>query len=255
VTTVIAAIDASPAARPVIEAAAGIAALLHADVEAVHVEEGPHETPEAVARRGAVAFRTLPGPVEPTLLAAVSEPGVVAAVLGARSSPGGRRPVGSTALHVLQRTATPIVVVPPDSVSATPRRFRRLLIPLEGSDAASQAVLDGLCPFLGDDVDLVVLHVFTPATAPRIMDRPGRDLAVLADEFLRRHCPTATGLEWRAGSVPDAVMAVAPEVDADLVVLSWAQDISPTRAAVVREVLGRSKIPVLLLPLRPTTTG
>ena len=48
----------------------------------------------------------------------------------------------------------------------------------------------------------------------------------------------------------------------DLVVLSWAQDSSPGHAAVIRDVLGVSKVPVLLLPIdrlagqgRTTTTG
>ena len=38
---------------------------------------------------------------------------------------------------------------------------------------------------------------------------------------------------------------------ADLIVLSWSQDSSHGRARVVREVLGASALPVLLLPVKP----
>jgi hypothetical protein len=47
------------------------------------------------------------------------------------------------------------------------------------------------------------------------------------------------------------VAEVSEEHRADLIVLSWSQDTSPERARVVREVLGASVLPVLLLPNTP----
>jgi len=44
---------------------------------------------------------------------------------------------------------------------------------------------------------------------------------------------------------------VSEEHRADLIVLSWSQVTSPERARVVREVLGASVLPVLLLPNTP----
>ena len=41
---------------------------------------------------------------------------------------------------------------------------------------------------------------------------------------------------------------VATAAGADLIALGWSQDLTPDRAAVVREVLTRSEVPVLLLP-------
>jgi nucleotide-binding universal stress UspA family protein len=249
--TVLAAIDCTPAARPVLQTALRVGELTGADVEAVHVPcgTGPGaETPESLAAHCGVPCRMLEDPVEPALLDAVEVPAVVAAVLGARSTPGGRRPVGHTALHLLERASKPVVVVPPDVVSPGP--IRRLLVPLEGTDASSRPVLEKLWPMIVADVELVVLHVFTQATLPRMLDRPVYDIEMLGGEFLARHLPHATCIELRPGPVAERVAEVTAERGVDLVILSWSQVSSAGRAAVVREVLGRSSVPVLLLPVQ-----
>ncbi len=248
--TVLACVDPGAAARAVVETARGIGSLMGADVEAVHVGRRPNETLRTLAARYDVPLRLLPPPTEAALLGAVAAPGVVAAVVGARATPGGRRPTGHTALAVIRQTSKPTVVVPPDAVGAAPRPLRRLLVPLEGSEESSRPVVDRLCPLIVTKVELVVLHVFTPDTAPRVLDRPRRDLQLLGDEFLARHCPYATRIEWRTGLV-GARVTEAFDDDADLVVLSWSQDDSVGHAEVVRDVLAASTIPVLLLPVGP----
>jgi len=135
--TVLAALDAS-AARPVLETALGIAQLTGASVEGVHVRNESTETPEALAAREGVAFRLLDGPVEEALLRAVGDAAVIAAVLGVRGTPAGRRPAGRTALHIIERADKPVVVVPPEAFGVSPRPLRRLLVPLEGTDASSR---------------------------------------------------------------------------------------------------------------------
>ena len=250
-TTVIAALDASPAARPVLETAIGIGELTGTLVEAIHVQHDTAETPEVLDARSEVPLRLLTGPVGPALLAAIAEAGVLVAVLGARATPHGRRPVGLTARHVLEQTHKPIVVVPPDAVGGPTRPIRRLLVPLEGTGASSRPILETLFPLLDRDVELVVLHVFTEHTLPRILDHPIRDMDLLRAEFLARHCPDAASIEMRTGAVGPRVAEVCGERGSDLVVLSWSQDSSAGRAAVVREVLGSSAVPVLLLPVAP----
>jgi hypothetical protein len=47
------------------------------------------------------------------------------------------------------------------------------------------------------------------------------------------------------------VAEVCAEQGSDLIVLSWSQDSSAGRAHVIREVLGASSVPVLLLPVTP----
>lgn len=246
---VLAALDGGPASRPVLETALGIAALAAADVEAFHVREDSVETPHALATRVGVPLHIVGPPVTAGLLDAVSRPDVVVGVFGARSTPGGRRPAGHTALDVLARSAKPIVVVPPEAVGVSPRLFRRLLVPLEGSEESSRPIGESLRPLVASPIELVVLHVFTPATVPRTLDRPARDLGMWGDEFLARYCPTADRLELRSGPVGGLVTVVCAEQDIDLVVLSWSRDMSAGHAAVIRDVLGHATIPVLMLPV------
>jgi hypothetical protein len=249
-SVVLAALDTSAAARPVLDVAVGLGRLTATQVEAVHVRSDPLksvEAPESLAARHAVPFRVLDGPVEATLSVAMDMPEVLIGVVGARSTAGGRRPVGGTALHLIETTHKPIVVVPPDA--AAPAPIRRLLVPLEGTAESSQAVLEQLWPLIVADVEVIALHVFTDATQPAMLDRPARDMGLLGREFLIRHLPQAAYVELRPGQVARQVAEVARERASDLVVLSWSQDSSAGRAQVVRDVLGASDLPVLLLPL------
>jgi nucleotide-binding universal stress UspA family protein len=250
--TILAAIDSSAAARAVLETALGVGELTDATVEAVHVRDGPPETAKAVAAWSHVPMRMLTGPVEQTLLRAVADPQVLAAVLGARATPGGRLPTGRTALHILERANKPVVVVPPDAVGVSPRPFKRLLVPLEGTEQSSRPLAEGLFPLIVGDVELVVVHVFTAATMPHFLNRAGRDLQVLGDEFLARYCPDATRIEWRTGPVGGRLTEASDEEGADMIALSWSQHMSAGRAAVVRDVLSHSTVPVLLLPIAGT---
>lgn len=247
--TVLAALDSSPAARPVLDVAIRIGELTGADIEAIHVTDGDTETPAWLAEQRNIPLRLLEAPVAQSLLRAVEdEASVIAAVFGARSTPGGRRPTGRTAMHVLQHATKPIIVVPPGTEAAD-QPYRRLLLPLEGDLESSRPILERLFPLFVSDVEVVVLHVFTTETVPRILDRPARDLSMWGDEFLARFCPGATRIELCAGPVTTRVDEVAAEEAADIVVLSWSRDISPGHGAVIRDVLDRTTVPVLLLPV------
>ena len=249
--TVLAALDSSISARPVLDTALGIADLMGASVDAVHVVDGATETPRHLTDRHGVALQLLDGPVEPALLAAISSPEVVAAVLGARSSPSDPRPAGHTALSVLEHAGKPIVAVPPAALDGTSRAIHRILLPLEGREESSRPVLEQLLPLLVAEIELVVLHVFTDATAPRFLDRPQRDLELLSEEFLRRHCPTATRIELRSGGIGRWIGDVRRDQTADLIVLSWSQTMGAGHAAVIRDVLVHADAPVLLIPVAP----
>lgn len=254
--TVLAALDSSPAARPVLETALGIGELTSAKVEAIHVRENSDEIPAAVAERSGVVLRVVDGPVDVGLLSALAETNVIAGVFGARGTPGGRRPVGRTALHILERASKPVVIVPPEAAGVSPRPFRRLLVPLEGSEQSARPVAEDLGPLILDDVELVVLHVFTISTVPPVLDHPGWDLPMWGDEFLARFCPNASRIDLRTGAVGSGVTEACSEADGDLIVLSWSQDASPGHAGVIRDVLARSTVPVLLLPVdAPGTIG
>ncbi|MGD0256096.1 MAG: hypothetical protein ABSB99_11235, partial [Acidimicrobiales bacterium] len=61
ISTIIATLDATAAARPVLETALRIGELTGADVEAIHVTDGAIDTPESLAQRSGVPFRALNG--------------------------------------------------------------------------------------------------------------------------------------------------------------------------------------------------
>ena len=209
---VLAALDTTAAARPVLETALQIGRLTGSDVEAVHVRDGrleSIETLESLAARSEVPFRLLEGPVESALLAALGAPDVLAAVIGARATPGGRRPVGRTARHILEHATSRSWSCPltPWFPARSGDSWCPLKAPRHPPDRYSSDC--GRC--WSTDVELVVLHVFTDATLPAMLDRPERDLEMLGREFLTRHCPQATHIELRPGPVATRVAEVSGE--------------------------------------------
>lgn len=247
---VLTAVDGSAAARPVLETGIAVAEVTGAEVRAVHVREQGSPGPRSLAHRLGVPLDVVDGPVADRLLAALGGEDVVAGVVGARRTPGGARPVGSTALALLEHSATPLVVVPPDA--PPPRHpIRRIVVPLEGSGPSSEAVVAGLVPLLARPVEIVAVHVVEPG-APLVLDHARWDLDMWRDEFLARHCPTATRARVVTGPVAEGVREVARREDADLVVLPWGQDVGTDRAAVVRDLLSHARRPTLLVPeVRP----
>ncbi len=248
---VLAALDDGPTAQAVVDAALRTGELTNTDVEAVHVTAADNESVEACTDRAHVPLHLLPGPLEPALLNAVEAPDVVVAVIGTKGTTHDRRLLGTTARHIVERSTKPVVIVPPNCVS--PGIFRRLLIPLEGTEASSQPVLNGLLPLLAADVELIVVHVFTESTRPAMLDHPWRDLEILGKEFLSRHLPHQEArIELRHGHVGTQVAEVCDEHGADMIVLSWSQDSGAGKARAVRQILGAVKLPILLLPLGAT---
>jgi nucleotide-binding universal stress UspA family protein len=244
----LAAIDTSASASVVLATARRLGELTGAAVEAVHVREGSTDLPRWLAAQSGVPMRVLEGPIRETLIEAVGRAGVDAAVLGARAvSSGEREAIGRNALGVLAATDKPIAVVPPEMRNGR-QLFRRLLLPMEGHERSSAPVVETLRPLIVPEVELVVLHVFTAATLPPVLDRPDRDLAMWGTEFLARNCPNASRIELRTGSIASRVNDVCQEEHADLIVLSWSQNLSPGRAEVVRDVMSHSTVPVLLIP-------
>lgn len=252
---VLTALDLTPSAQLVLRTGLNVGEMTGTAVEGVHVGTEPPggiEPLESLARQSGVTLRRLPGAAPQALAAALHQDKVVAMTIGAGTAHATEHTVGPTARYVIEHSRKPVVVVPD---AAAPRRgkLERILVPLEGTETSSRPVLDALCPLLMTDVELIVLHVFTEQTVPRMLDRPSRDLPLIGREFLARHCPSASTIELRPGSVAARVAEVCAEHDADMVVLSWSQDTSKGRAKVVREVLGVSALPVLLLPTSPGT--
>ena len=178
---------------------------------------------------------------------------VVAVAIGACGTPGGRRPLGATAAAVATTLLKPVVVVPPDA--GPPEAFRRVLVPLEGSLSSSLALRSIVELARNASIDVVALHVHDEDSIPSFTDQPQRKQPVWAEEFLARYCPWGPGavrLETRVGRSAALVPLVADQCGCDLIALGWSRELAPGRAPVVRGTLERTRLPVLLMPVRLT---
>ncbi len=249
---IIAALDDSDASDAVLQVAAALAARVDADVVALHAREGA-ET-EAPARLGRLtAARRTPlevadGRVVPVIVDRLSADDVAFGVVGSRGRPDGKLPAGHTAIAVASAVRTPIVVTPP-TVGAV--GIRRLLVPLEGTHEGAAAVAEVVGRLAAAGVEVVPLHIFTPATVPSFWDQPHHAAPAWSSGFLTRFGPAAADtLCLRSGDVADAMLEVIGSEAIDLVTLAWSQDLTGGHAPVVRALLARSPVPVLLVPVR-----
>jgi nucleotide-binding universal stress UspA family protein len=252
-TTVLAAIDDSTAAAPVLAVGQAMAALLGTALVAVHVREGDKRTAVDVAEQVNVPVRVVDGlPVE-AIAEAAADTSVRMVVVGARGQPAGPRPAGHVAVALAERIDKPVLVVPPDITAAQgPRPIRRALIPLEGSAESTEAIAASLRDLAAAGVELVGVHVFDTTTVPRFWDRPGHTEQAWGAEFLSRWCTEpGVDLHLRRGSPPTTIVDIAGREQVDLIALGWAQDLGPGHADVVRAVLTHAPTPVLLVPVRP----
>jgi nucleotide-binding universal stress UspA family protein len=246
--TVLAAVDNSLAARPVLATARALAALLDAQPQALHIQTNGDRTASSTAEAAGVPLKTLAGPVIERLVEAGETDDVVALVVGARSTPGGRL-LGATATAVATALLKPVVVVPPE---AQPETLRRVLVPLEASLPAARAPRAILELAPDATIDVYALHVLEEDAIPLFTDQPQHEHTAWTQEFLARYCPWGVGsvrLETRVGRTEDLVPLVAHESHCDLVALGWARELAPGRASVVRATLEQSRVPVMLVPV------
>ena len=248
---VLAALDNSLAGAPVIATAQALAELFAAEVQAVHVETDGDRTARSTAEAAGLPLQRLTGPVVEALVGAGEAPDVVALVIGARGTPAGRRPLGGTAAAVATGLRKPIVIVPPDATVA--QTFRRVLVPLEGSLSASLSPSRTFELPADRKVELVALHIHDEGSIPAFTDQLQHEHATWSREFLRRYLPSGLGsvrFETRVGNTAELVPRVAEEHECDLIALGWSQELAPGRAPVIRGTLERSRLPVLLVPVR-----
>lgn len=189
------------------------------------------------------------------LIEAGQEDDVVGLVIGTRSGRLARRLLSYVALDLLVAVSKPVVLVPPHT--AMPFELRRVLVPLDGTNVTAAALTETVALARDAEVELDVLHVHDEDSLPLFSEQPQHETESWAREFLARYCPTVDldRLHLRVGAPGEHVVRVAEETGADLIALGWAQDLSSGRAAVVREALRRSRVPVLLVPVAAAAPG
>jgi nucleotide-binding universal stress UspA family protein len=252
-TRIIAAITDDSAAQAVLATSDAIARLFSAGVDALHIGNGPSATATDAAKRVAqeagVTLRTVAGAAVEEIIEAAAADDVAAVVIGARGTPAGRRPAGSTALALIESLEKPVVVVPPDAEVHSP--IQSVLVPLDGTAASAGALREIVELAAGADLNIVVAHVRQERKLPAFSDHLPHEVRAWSDEFIARNCPAALDatLELRVGKAHEHVPSISRRSDCDLVALGWSQDLGRGRAAVVRETLAKSRVPVLLTPV------
>jgi nucleotide-binding universal stress UspA family protein len=248
---VLAALDETAAARPVLAASHEIARMFAAEVSAVHVlQDGVGGVRQLAAAEG-VPLVELEGPPAATLAQTVEDDDeAVALVVGTRGRPRGEREIGSTALEVVTTAHKPVFAIPPE----LPAEFavRRVLVPLEGSLSTSYAPYAALDAPGAEHIDVVILHVLDEDALPAYSDQPQHEWEAFSHEFLARYSRwpfERVQLETRVGRPDQIILPVAQETNCDLIALAWAQELAPGRASIVRETVGQGGIPVLLVPV------
>ncbi len=172
----------------------------------------------------------------------------------------GRWALGSVAEGVVRRTELPVLLKRPD-VAARRSPFKRILVPLDGSER-SAAILETVKPLAAAaKAELVLLHV-----TPRIFD-PAPQWAMKgalspAGEPAHRYQELADRLEegdltaWPVmaeGDAAEEIVSRARELDVDLIAMATHGRTGLSRVlfgSVTQQVLLRSDRPLLLI--RPT---
>lgn len=250
-TTVLAAVVADECARPVLRTAVALADLIDATPVALNVREPGVASPSAVVRAAGMQLREVSGSPVEAIVAAADDGAVAALVLGTRGTADGRQPAGHTALKVITEVGKPVAVAPPATV-LPPTRVGRLLVPLDGTLASSHALEDAIALAHSRQLDIVVLHVHSPATVPAFSDHEPYGTHAWNEEFLDRQLEIPhdrVRLLRRLGVAAEDIVRTARDTSCDLVVLAWSQDVGGGHAKVVSETIAHTSVPILLLPV------
>jgi hypothetical protein len=252
-SVLLAAVDNSAAAQPVLAFARELARLMSAEVEAVCVEE--HEgaaTAEEMTRLARVRVHRRSGEVARAIESVAHERDAVAVVIGARRLPSGATPAGHVTLDLVQSLEVPVAIVPPQ-VRVHP--IGRVLVAVEGN-GESHALRHLVRHVMhGPTLEIVALHVFEPERLPLFGDQPVLETEAWADEFRRRALQNAhdVRVESRVGLAPRALGRAAHELDVDLVVVAWHGNLAGGHGRIVRGLLAEADVPLLLVPIAEPT--
>jgi len=139
--------------------------------------------------------------------------------------------------------------------------LRRIMVPLEGSPSASEAMRVTDDAFCGRGREIVVMHVGTadmpdePGSlpAPRMVDQEQYEWSSWHEEFTMRFAACPQGGRHRTvvrvGDPPTMIIAEAARLPADLIVVAWGGVTAPGRSLIVRRLLGEASCPLLLVPV------
>lgn len=202
--------------------------------EGVYLDELCRKLVEARGRIR-VTSRVLEGPVGPTLLKVPRELGAQLLVMATHGrGPLGRAVVGGTADLLARQCGVPVLLVRPGQERAQLDRevsFRRVVLTLDGSEWAEQAVSCAVNIAQPFSAAVTVLRVIPPNRAAEA--ESARDYVDGIADRLRADGLETTALVVEHGKPAQAVLEATRDMEADLVVLA-----TRGRAHVPRLMLG-----------------
>lgn len=227
---IVAALDGAPNEAAVRRVADVMGGLLDIPVRPVHVVSGPglrgaaRASALAKVERGESAKVT--GRPEAVLATLTEAPSAALTVIGTSQRgwrPRARRAAG-TAMALARRVSRPLLMVPPSATGWTGPR--RVLTLLDGTGDTAVAAASALSSIRVPETVSRSLHVNGSAPAERAV-----------------------------GRLPaDAVIEESKASDSDLVVIVWGRTARGPKGAMILDVLSRTSVPVLLVPL-PTAAS
>jgi nucleotide-binding universal stress UspA family protein len=254
---VLAALDDSAAAGPVLAVARWFGEIAGLDVVALHVcENGSGRCAQATAAAAHVEFEMRAGAPVTTLCDAAASPEVRTVALGARGIPAQRVPAGHVALDLVRRVEKPVIVVPPDAHLPAKGRFR-LLAPIDPEPESSAALCELLAAVQPPTLELVLLRVFDAEHMPAFENHGTHDADLWVEELVRATVPAEAPrarVELRVGHPASTILDAERELAPDAVVLAWAQTFAGGHAIVVERLIAEARTPLVLLPVAAVRT-
>jgi len=253
--TLLVAVADPDADRELVAGARALAAAAGWDARAVHVRE-PGGLDLGSADLGDLEVIGLVGDTEAEIAGLVDRADVDVLAVGLRVESGSS--LGHLAETLLQSLPAPLLLVRPGMRPLT--SLRRLVVPLEGSPSASEAMRRADDAFCTRGREIVMLHVVTSDVpgergslpAPRIVDQEHYEWTAWQEEFCMRFSQCAEGGRHRVcvrvGDPASMIVAEAEADGAELIVLSWNGSFEDGHGAVVRELLDTSPCPLLIVP-------
>ncbi len=249
------AVEDAVADRELVAAARTLAAAAGWDARAVHVRE-PGGSDLGSADLDDIEVIGLAGNAVAEIPGLIAKAAVDIAAVGLRTRVSAG--LGEVAEALLGSMAVPLLLVRPGMRPVV--TLRRLLVPLEGSPSASEAMRRADDAFCTRGREIVMLHVVTSDVpgergsfpAPRIVDQEHYEWSAWQDEFCMRFSQCPEGGRHRVcvrvGDPARTIVAEAQADDAELIVLSWRGSFADGHGAVVRKLLDTAPCPLLIVP-------
>ena len=163
-------------------------------------------------------------------------------------------PRGSTAEWILRHSPYPVLAVNPRAVHAEQGRFRRILVPLDGSELSAEILPMVLEIGRLHESEIVLFHAIETGTYfdPMPAVYPAESFASverLLEPFRQRLAGVSVSLRSTVGSAAASILEIAQSVNADLIALTTHGRSGPTRwllGSVAEQVGRHASVPVLV---------